>query len=72
MIDGKLNFGKYVEYVSNKILKYFNIFRALYENKYGLNFENRKILYDAIFLAITSYGSTVYFPNINQTQISTN
>lgn len=69
IIDDQLNFGKHIEYITSKIMKYFNLFRALYGNKYGLNFKSRKILYQAIFLAITSYCSTTYFPNLNKTQI---
>ena len=40
IIDDQLNFKKHVEYIISKILKYFKLFRALYGNKYGLDFKN--------------------------------
>lgn len=68
ILDEKLSFSSHVDYINKKILKYYNIFRALYGNRFGLNYKNRKILYNAIFTSITSYCSIVYFPRLSQTQ----
>ena len=70
ILDENTNFAKHVQYIKRKIWKYFNLFKALYGNKFGLSYNNRKILYQAIFTSIVSYCSAAYFPRLSQTQVN--
>lgn len=71
IIDTNLNYKKHVEYITNKLKKYYNKIRALYGNKYGLDTQKKKreIIYNALFRSIIEYGSLAYFEKLRITEI---
>ena len=70
IFDENLNFIAHIDYIYAKIVKYYNIFQALYGRTYGLNFKSRTILYNAIFETIVDYCSLTYTKYISQGQMN--
>lgn len=69
IIDQNLNYNKHVEYITNKLRKYYNKIRALYGNTFGMDTYKREILYNALFRSIIEYGSLAYFEKLRNTEI---
>ena len=42
IIDPNLNYKKHVEYITNKLKKYYNKIRALYGNTYGMDTKKKR------------------------------
>ena len=69
IIDPNLNYKKHVEYITNKLKKYYNKIRALYGHTYRMDTKKREILYNALFRSIIEYGSLAYFDKLRKTEI---
>jgi predicted RNA-binding Zn-ribbon protein involved in translation (DUF1610 family) len=69
IIDENLNYTKHIDYISNKIVKRFNCFLALYGNTYGYSFKNRVTLYKAIYESYIDYCSLAYANHLTKGQV---
>ena len=69
MIDENPNFIAYIDYIYARIVKYKNLFSALYGKTLGLNFKSRIILYNTIFETIIDYCSLAYITHLSRNQL---
>lgn len=69
IVDEKLNFIEHAKFIRNKVIGLIMALKRVARDTWGIKTSIIKILYSAVFLPITTYGSSAWFQEVQKAHV---